>query len=602
MKLLLTSVSCLAVSCCVVLSCAAAPLGSPRPEAQANFQQLLKTKSCPGCDLAGATMTRLDLRGANLEGANLAGAKLFLADLSDANLKNANLQGASLGGADLAGADLRGANLTGAVLEGAFLETAKIDGDFVTRPHSEEGEFSGSGEKVYVPTEDQSKQMPYTHDVAVGKRQDLESPPPAIQNADSENSEQAVLESTATPSSEPTQVAEPSVAPTATSKKMVPMADAVVSDSEIKVVESVQSVQEMSEQSNTLESPKKLPVIEPVGVKEEDMQVVDKPSVVGEDIVTGSLAGGAIAQTVVATETIEPVKDEVAVEKVKEIDETVPERAPLDEGVVASAQKTDAVSPVQVQQENVEGGVQATSKSSLAAEDIVTGSVAGAATAQAVAKGEMSKAAKATKEIDGSIPQEASLAEVAVVSAQTTATEPPPVLPQDERMAAKEAVSVQGGEEATDQTVSSMIAQIEEGAQQQADETAATPMYTVETPEQAAARQEVIIEKLFDEERCVGCDLSGMDLAGKNFKEIDLERVNFEGCNLQGADFEEANLKGANFRGADLQNADFREADIYRADFTNANLTGARFDEALMDSANFSGAKGLVLGDEEPAE
>lgn len=566
MKLFLTSVSCLAVSCCVVLSSAASPLGSPRPEAQANFQQLLKTKSCPGCDLAGATMIRLDLHGVNLEGANLAGAKLFLADLSGANLKNANLQGASLGGADLADADLRGANLTGAVLEGAFLETAKIDGDFITRPHAEEETFSGSGEKVYVPAEDQPKQMPYTHDVAVGKRQDLESPPPVIQDMDPAAGEKAVEAGTSTPSSEPFKGSEPSVTPKSISKKMVPMADAVVSESEIQSVKSVEPVQELPEQSKKEETPKELPVIEPVAKREAIEEQVVKP-----------LEATTVAQV---------EKDSVAEQS---------SNGALPQAVKDSADKVE-------QADGREGDIQVAGKPSTVREDIVTGSVAGAATAQAEAVTEVAQPLKPSGEIDGSIPKEASLAEVAAASAQKTAIAPP-VLPQDERVSGEEAVDAQKQEEAlgAEQNVSSMIAQIEESAQQQA-ETAKTPMYTVETPEQAVARQELILEKLFDNQRCVGCDLSGMDLAGENFKEIDLERVNFEGCNLQAADFEAANLKGANFRGADLQNADFSEADIYRADFTNANLTGARFDETLMDSADFTGAKGLVLGDEETAE
>ncbi|MBM9514238.1 pentapeptide repeat-containing protein [Desulfogranum marinum] len=565
MKLFLTSVSCLAVSCCVVLSSAASPLGSPRPEAQANFQQLLKTKSCPGCDLAGATMIRLDLHGANLEGANLAGAKLFLADLSGANLKNANLQGASLGGADLADADLRGANLTGAVLEGAFLETAKINGDFITRPPVEEEAFSGSGEKVYVPTEDQSKQVPYTHDVAVGERQDLESPPPVIQNEDPAVSEQTVTSSTSTPSSQPIQRSEPSVTPKVTSKKMVPMAEAVVSESEIQSVESVPPVQELSEQSKKVESPKELPVIEPVAERD----VIEKQAV------------KPLEATTVAQVEKESVADQA-------------DNASLPQTVNDFADK--------IEEADVREGDIQVDKPSAVGEDIVTGSIAGAGTLQAVAVPEGAPPVKPSGELDGSIPKEASLAEVATASAQKTEIAPP-ALPQDEPVSVKEVVTAQKPEEEVeaDQNVSSMIAQIEDNAQQQT-EAITSPMYTVETPEQAVARQELILEKLFDNQRCVGCDLSGMDLAGENFKKIDLERVNFEECNLQGADFEEANLKGANFRGADLQNADFSEADIYRADFTNANLTGARFDQTLMDSADFTGAKGLVLGDENTVE
>jgi len=86
----------------------AATPGSNRPGIQDNFHRLIQENSCPGCDLAGVVLTRVNLSGANLEGANLAGAKLYLTDLSDANLKGANLQGARLGGADFGGADLTG--------------------------------------------------------------------------------------------------------------------------------------------------------------------------------------------------------------------------------------------------------------------------------------------------------------------------------------------------------------------------------------------------------------------------------------------------------------------------------------------------------------
>ena len=50
-----------------------------------NVQRLLKTKSCPGCDLAGADLRQSRLAKANLNGANLSGANLNLADLSGAN-------------------------------------------------------------------------------------------------------------------------------------------------------------------------------------------------------------------------------------------------------------------------------------------------------------------------------------------------------------------------------------------------------------------------------------------------------------------------------------------------------------------------------------
>jgi uncharacterized protein YjbI with pentapeptide repeats len=110
-----------------------ADAASSRSTVQKNLQRLLKSKSCPGCDLSGVNLSQSKLENANLEGANLSGAQLSLADLSGANLRKANLQKANLGGADLAYADLEGANLTGAVLEGAAFNATKMKGRVVNR-------------------------------------------------------------------------------------------------------------------------------------------------------------------------------------------------------------------------------------------------------------------------------------------------------------------------------------------------------------------------------------------------------------------------------------------------------------------------------------
>ncbi|MDD3620765.1 MAG: pentapeptide repeat-containing protein, partial [Desulfobulbaceae bacterium] len=149
-----------------VLFAAAGPVAaeevSPRQEVRENFQRLLETNACPGCDLSGAVMNRADLAGADLRGANLAGSKLYLANLAEADLRDANLQGAALGGADLAGADLTGANLTGAVLEGAYLKGARMEGRVETqRPYEAEG-GPPVGELRYLAAEGASKDVPFT--------------------------------------------------------------------------------------------------------------------------------------------------------------------------------------------------------------------------------------------------------------------------------------------------------------------------------------------------------------------------------------------------------------------------------------------------------
>ncbi|PID72010.1 MAG: hypothetical protein CSB34_04035 [Desulfobulbus propionicus] len=380
MKKQVFSVVFVSVLCCPLTDGVAAPLGSPRPEAQKNFQQLLKTKSCPGCDLAGTNMTRVDLSGADLEGANLAGATFLLADLSKANLKNANLQDAAFGGADLAEADLRGANVSGAIVEGAFLGTALIDGEFIAQPLAQVEE-------------------------------------------------------------------EPVVLAENTPKKSVPAAqEKVVAAPEVAMVASATAVAE---------------------------------------------------QTVMA-ENADPV------------DPAVPREVSLEEVASFSEQNTSAPVPPQETAKGIEPG----------GDDVIS---------------------------------------------------------QDQRESSM----------AAETTQTDVDNQHSDG-----------PVYTVETVDEAAAKQEEVIERLFDEDRCVECDLAGVDLSGKNLKEADLERAVFRGAKLSGVNFREANLKGVDFENADLRDADFREADLYRANFYGADLNGARFEEALLDSADFTGAKGYVPPEE----
>lgn len=100
---------------------------------QINVQQLLKTKACPSCDLAGVDLSQSRLHQANLQGANLSGARLNLADLSGANLRQANLSRANLAGADLSYADFEGANLENVQLDGARFQETKIKGRSVNR-------------------------------------------------------------------------------------------------------------------------------------------------------------------------------------------------------------------------------------------------------------------------------------------------------------------------------------------------------------------------------------------------------------------------------------------------------------------------------------
>lgn len=102
-------------------------LAAPSVTAQENLKQLIKTRSCRGCDLSGLKLNTMDLAGVDLEGADLSFTKLYLTNLAGANLRNTKLNGAVFGGADLGEADLRGADLQGASLDSAYLGEALID-------------------------------------------------------------------------------------------------------------------------------------------------------------------------------------------------------------------------------------------------------------------------------------------------------------------------------------------------------------------------------------------------------------------------------------------------------------------------------------------
>ncbi len=107
----------------------------------ASVKQLLETKECVGCNLAGADLqgaklSEANLEGANLQGANLQGAKLERAYLVGANLDQANLSQARLTYANLTlsslqetllqEAELTAVNLQGATAQGANFTEAKM--------------------------------------------------------------------------------------------------------------------------------------------------------------------------------------------------------------------------------------------------------------------------------------------------------------------------------------------------------------------------------------------------------------------------------------------------------------------------------------------
>jgi uncharacterized protein YjbI with pentapeptide repeats len=85
--------------------------------ANATFREADLSDAC----LAESRLDGADFRYAKLGAADLTGANLGVAQLRHADLRLANLEGANLRGADLSGARLRGARLAGADFSGATL-------------------------------------------------------------------------------------------------------------------------------------------------------------------------------------------------------------------------------------------------------------------------------------------------------------------------------------------------------------------------------------------------------------------------------------------------------------------------------------------------
>lgn len=103
------------------------------------------------------------------------------------------------------------------------------------------------------------------------------------------------------------------------------------------------------------------------------------------------------------------------------------------------------------------------------------------------------------------------------------------------------------------------------------------------------------LTRLLDKDKCFECDLSGLDLSGKNLKGVDLEKADLTGCNLERATLDKANLKGAILRNANLRKAGLKNADLYKADLSGADLTGADVQGAKFDNAQITSAIGLNM-------
>jgi uncharacterized protein YjbI with pentapeptide repeats len=117
----------------------------------------------------------------------------------------------------------------------------------------------------------------------------------------------------------------------------------------------------------------------------------------------------------------------------------------------------------------------------------------------------------------------------------------------------------------------------------------------VRAPVKLIEGQEILLKILLETNRCVACNLTGVNLSKADLDNADLERSNLQGAIFFEADLSGANLKGADLHGADLRNADLRDADLYRANLSDSDLLGARFNGALIDLVDFTNARGVNL-------
>ena len=116
--------------------------------------------------------------------------------------------------------------------------------------------------------------------------------------------------------------------------------------------------------------------------------------------------------------------------------------------------------------------------------------------------------------------------------------------------------------------------------------------------------------KLQETNKCIECNLAGVNLRKAKLKGANLSGANLSGANLSGAKLMDSNLIGANLSGANLSEANFSDSDVSRAnlsganlskaiasrsyfigtDLTEANLTETWLPYSHLDGANLSGA------------
>ncbi|MBC7479991.1 MAG: pentapeptide repeat-containing protein, partial [Pseudorhodobacter sp.] len=96
-----------------------------------------------------------------------------------------------------------------------------------------------------------------------------------------------------------------------------------------------------------------------------------------------------------------------------------------------------------------------------------------------------------------------------------------------------------------------------------------------------------------------GVDLSGLDLAGWQFRRCGMKAARFVGTVLDGAVFELCRGAGADFAAARLGDGELRGCDFNNASFAGAVLTGARIVGCRLTGADWvkAGTIGVMVED-----
>ena len=108
------------------------------------------------------------------------------------------------------------------------------------------------------------------------------------------------------------------------------------------------------------------------------------------------------------------------------------------------------------------------------------------------------------------------------------------------------------------------------------------------------------VTSVLNSDKCIGCDLSNVNLNNTDLSGVDLSNAildnailvdaDLSGANLSGASFKNADMSRANLKGANLSGADLTNAILINADLTEADLTNANLEKADIEGTNFSNA------------